>query len=238
MCSRLSAHAAPFHNSARQPAFGVRLFALVLLLAFPACLSICHAQNPAVNSEPSVREARAAVTAGRWDEAADEYSRAIELYPRDPGLRAEFGDVRRKQERFPEAIASYQEALRVSPHNLPAEMGLAAAYRGVRNLEEAQVVLERAIREHPQSPAPLALLGDIEIELQTYDAAIGHLRAALARDPANNETRNLLAAAYKAKGDPTNALAQLNKVLTRDPSNALAYFLRAEIYSDQNDDAK
>ncbi|HYL46707.1 MAG TPA: tetratricopeptide repeat protein, partial [Candidatus Limnocylindrales bacterium] len=216
----------------------MQLLALIVSLALPGQLKIASAQTASVNAEPSVREARAAVSAGRWDEAAAAYSRAIELYPRDPVLRSEFGDVRRKDERFPEAIASYQEALRLSPHNLPAEMGLAAAFRAVRNLEEAQVVLERAIREHPSSSAPLALLGDIEIELQTYDAAIGHLRAALARDPANTETRNRLAAAYKAKGDPANALAQLNKVLARDPSNALAYFLRAEIYSDQNNGAK
>jgi tetratricopeptide (TPR) repeat protein len=232
------AQATPSSISPAKFAFSLRLFALVILLAFPACLPVCHAQNAAVNSEPSVREAHAAAAAGRWDEAAAALARAIELYPRDPALRVEFGDARRKEDRFPEAIASYQEALRLSSHNLPAEMGLAAAYRGVRNLEEAQVVLEGAIREHPTSPAPLALLGNIEIELQTYDAAIGHLRAALARDPTNNETRNLLADAYKAKGDPTNALTQLNKVLARDPSNALAYFLRAEIYSDQNNDAK
>jgi tetratricopeptide (TPR) repeat protein len=234
----LRAHAAPSRYPAGKLAIDMRFLALIVFLAFPAQFRTARAQTASVNSEPSVREARAAAAGGRWDEAVDAYSRAIELYPRDPALRVEFGDVRRKQGRFPEAIASYQEVLRLSPHNLPGEIGLAEGLRGVRNLEEAQAVLGRAIREHPQSPVPLALLGDIEIELQTYDAAISHLRAALARDPANNETRNLLAAAYKAKGDPANALAQLNKVLARDPSNALASFLRAEIYSDQNNDAK
>lgn len=231
-----------FHGHIRRFQFsacniGLRTLALILL-AFPAFSPLCLAQNATVNSEPSVREARTAAASGRWDDAADAYSHAIELYPSDAVLRAEFGDVRLKEDRFPEAIASYQEALRLSRHNLKAEMGLAAAYRAVRNLEEAQVVLERAIREHPSSPSPLALLGDIEIELQTYDAAINHLRASLARNPSDNETRNRLAAAYKAKGDPTNALAQLDKVVARDPSNALAYYLRAEVYSDQNDDAK
>lgn len=235
MFSRFRRQSRRLQFSARN--IGLRSLALIFL-AFPASSPLCRAQTAAVNSEPSVREARAAAASARWDEAADAYSRAIELYPRDPVLRAEFGDVRRIQERFPEAIASYQEALRLSPHNLKAEMGLAAAYRAVRNLEEAQVVLERAICEYPSSPAPLALLGDIEIELQTYEAAIGHLRAALARSPSDNETRNRLAAAYKAKGDFTNSLAQLNEVLARDPSNALAYYLRAEICSDRNDDAK
>jgi len=127
------------------------------------------------------------------------------------------------------AIASYDEALRVSPHNLAAEIGLAQAYRGVHNYDEAKRVLERSRAEHPQSEKPLAALGDLEIELQTYDAAIAHLRAALAIVPSDVESRNRLAVAYQAKGDLDSALAQIAKVLARDPKNALAYYTRAKI---------
>jgi len=134
------------------------------------------------------------------------------------------------------AIASYDEALRVSPHNLAAEIGLAQAYRGVHNYDEAKRVLERSRAEHPQSEKPLAALGDLEIELQTYDAAIAHLRAALAIVPSDVESRNRLAVAYQAKGDLDSALAQIAKVLARDPKNALAYYTRAKIYSDRNQD--
>jgi tetratricopeptide (TPR) repeat protein len=74
--------------------------------------------------------------------------------------------------------------------------------------------------------------------MQTYDAAIGHLRAALALAPADVDARDRLALAYKARGDQANALAQLAKVLARDPKNALAYYLRAQIYSDRKEDAR
>jgi len=135
------------------------------------------------------------------------------------------------------AIASYDGALRISPRNLAAEIGLAQAYRGVHNYDEAKRVLERARAEHPQSAKPLAALGDLEIELQTYDAAIAHLRAALAIAPSDVESRNRLAVVYQAKGDLDSALAQIVKVLTRDPKSALAYYTRAKIYSDRNQDA-
>jgi tetratricopeptide (TPR) repeat protein len=135
------------------------------------------------------------------------------------------------------AIASYDQALRISPHNLIAELGLAQAYRGVHNYDEAKRVLERARAEHPQSEKPLAALGDLEIELQTYDAAIAHLRAALAIAPSDVESRNRLGVAYQAKGDSDGALAQVAKVLARDPKSALAYYTRAKIYSDRNQDA-
>jgi tetratricopeptide (TPR) repeat protein len=81
------------------------------------------------------------------------------------------------------------------------------------------------------------VFGDLDIELQTYDAAITHLNAALALDPADVDARNRLAVAYKAKGDATNALAQITRILARDPKNALAHYTRAEIYSDHNQDS-
>ena len=141
---------------------------------------------------------------------------------------------------YADAIAGYREALRISPRNLNAEIGLAQAFRGVHNFDAAKQTLEQAQREHPKSAAPLAMLGDLDLELQTYDAAVAHLAAALALDPGTVEARNHLAIAYKAKGsagDQASALAQTTKVVARDPQNALAHFTRAQIYSDQNRDS-
>ena len=134
------------------------------------------------------------------------------------------------------AIASYDETLQISPRNVIAEIELAEAYRGVHNYDEAKRILERALAEHPQSAKPLAALGDLEIELQIYGAAIAHLRAALALAPSDAESRNRLAVAYEAKGDSEKALDQVAKILARDPKSALAYYTRAKIYSDQNQD--
>jgi tetratricopeptide (TPR) repeat protein len=146
----------------------------------------------------------------------------------------EQGGARARAGKFPDAITSYQEALRLAPHNVKAEIGLAQAYRGVHNFDEAKKILEQARREHSKSPAPLVIFGDMDIELQTYDAAIAHLNAALALDPADADARNRLAVAYKAKGDASDALAQIAKILARDPKNALAHYTRAEIYADHN----
>jgi tetratricopeptide (TPR) repeat protein len=139
--------------------------------------------------------------------------------------------------RFADAIAKYQQALEISPRNADAEIGLAQAYRAVHNYEEAKNILERSAREHPKNAAPLALLGDLEIELQTYAAAIRHLNAALALKPDDESTRIWLAVAYKSKGDVPNALGELAKVLARNPKNALAYYERAQIRADRNENA-
>jgi tetratricopeptide (TPR) repeat protein len=207
----------------------------MLLAPAPAPLS-AQAVSPA--SQNFTLEARAAAANGHWNLAASFYQKAIELHPRDAALRVELGAAFDKSGHLTDAIASYEAALRISPQNLPAALGLAEAYRAVHNYTETRHVLDHAHRRHPARAAPLAALGDLEIELQTYDAAIAHLKEAVALDPSDTKTRNFLAAAYKAKGDQESALAQLAKVLAHDPENALAYFLRAQIYSARNEDAR
>jgi tetratricopeptide (TPR) repeat protein len=212
--------------------------ALAIYLIITPARAPLRAQVTSAPAQKFKLEARAAAANNEWERAVASYQKAIALSSHDADLRVELGAALAKVGRPTDAIATYQAALKISPGNLLAEMGLAQAYRAVHNYDETRRVLERAHRAHPKNAAPLAALGDLEIELQTYDSAIGHLNAALAFDPADTKTRNFLAAAYKAKGDQEDALAQLEKVLALDPQNALAYFLRAQIYSERNEDAR
>jgi tetratricopeptide (TPR) repeat protein len=134
------------------------------------------------------------------------------------------------------AIAKYEEALGNSPHDAGAEIGLGQAYRAIHNYDEAKEILERAVGEHPKNEAALAILGNLEIQLQIYAPAVQHLAAALALKPDDEPTRIWLAVAYKSTADFPNALAQLEKVLASDPNNALAYYERAQVYSNQDRD--
>jgi tetratricopeptide (TPR) repeat protein len=213
-----------------------RRFLMAVFAAVTACLPTFALQRSPSEVENLKQQAHSALASARWDIAIQDYEKAIALAPKDANLRVELGVVLTKTGRLPDSIATFQETLRLAPHNLAAQLGLARAYRAVHNYEETRRILNLAIREHPKSAEPLAELGDFEIQQQTYDIAIGHLKASLALAPAKVETRNLLAGAYRAKGDLTSALAELQKVLARDLKNVLAYFLRAEIYSDQNRD--
>jgi tetratricopeptide (TPR) repeat protein len=205
---------------------------LLMLVGFAA-----SAQTSSQQVQRLKLEARANAAAGDWDGAIANYQKTIEVAPRDVASRVELGDTFLRMGRYADAITSYREALRISPRDLNAEIGLAQAYRGVHNYEEAKQILEKSRAEHPQNPKPLAAIGDLDIELQTYDAAIAHLRAALTFVPADMDSRIRLAVAYEAKGDSDDALAQIAKILARDSGNALVYYTRAKIYSDRNQDA-
>lgn len=182
----------------------------------------------------TIQKATATAASGDLVAAESDYSSAIAAQPTDVTLRVAYANFLLTQRRYADAIAQFREALRLWPHRLDAEVGLASAYRGVHNFEESKQILNAAYREHPADARPLTALGDLEIELQSYDAAISNLKAAAALRPGDVEVHERLLIAYKAKGDAADALAQATAVLSRDPKNAVAYFTRAEIYSDQN----
>jgi tetratricopeptide (TPR) repeat protein len=226
----------PTRNTfARSIAYQIAWLPILIYAAFCPTLA---AQSVPPTAENFRLEARAAAAKADWAEAAADYQKAADLAPHDPSLRVELAAALANAGQHVQAIAACQQALQISPHHLPAELALAQSYRAVHNYDETRRVLERAHTGHPKSAAPLVALGDLELELQTYNAAIAHLRPAVTLNPTDTHARNLLVAAYKAKGDNENALAQLSKVLARDPQNALAYFQRAQIYSAQNDDVR
>lgn len=139
---------------------------------------------------------------------------------------------------YPAAIAAFQSILSRHPANEAAAIGLADAYRSVHNFEEARNVLTSARRLHPGDAAILKALGSLEIEAQSWDAAIGALRSAVALAPRDREARNFLASALQGKGDLTGAVEQLDRVLTEDPQDSLARFMRAQCEADLNQNAK
>jgi tetratricopeptide (TPR) repeat protein len=136
-----------------------------------------------------------------------------------------------------EAIEAFREVLSVAPTYEPALLGLGDALRGIHDFDEARTLYLRAARAHPRSAGPPRALGNLELELQKYDAAIVELRKSVALDPNGLAVRADLAAAYAAKGNLESAVDQATRVIARDPKQALALFVRASAYSDQNENA-
>ena len=71
-----------------------------------------------------------------------------------------------------------------------AEIAVVQAYRGVHNFDEAKKILDEAHREHPAALRRSPSTATWTFSCQTYEAAIAHLNAALALDPADVDARN------------------------------------------------
>ena len=85
-------------------------------------------------------------TLGAYDEALAHLEIAREQYPRDRVVLGQIGRIQFLDRRFDEAIATFQEVLRIDPEDLQAHYNLMLAHRGAGDVEaavRAQALYER-----------------------------------------------------------------------------------------------
>ena len=73
--------------------------------------------RPAGAQEPSFDSAAALQKSGKFDAAAAEYRRFLEVYPANVEARSNLGVVLMRLGRYEEAIAAYQSALSIDSWN-------------------------------------------------------------------------------------------------------------------------
>lgn len=133
---------------------------------------------------------------GSLREATELYERAIALYQEQGGIssrelaRAYFGlgnGYARRGNRFPEAIAAFQNALNADP-----DFGLAHARMGdlLAEREEyfaANIAYEAALVLEPDSPEIYNSLGELLYTMGYFDRAVNAWRTAIELDPTYGE---------------------------------------------------
>ena len=85
-------------------------------------------------------------TLGAYDEALSHLEIAREQYPRDRVVLGQIGRIQFLDRRFDEAIATFQEVLRIDPEDLQAHYNLMLAHRGAGDVDaatRAQALYER-----------------------------------------------------------------------------------------------
>jgi Flp pilus assembly protein TadD len=132
---------------------------------------------------------------------------------------------------FAAAIPPLQKFIAEKPDVAYAHFQLAYAYTNLKRLAEARQEYERAIALDPKMFEAYLNLGTILLESSPKDA-VAPLRKAVELQPAQNQTRFLLAVALDRSGDDAAAAEQFQSVLSLDPNDFRAanflgwYFLR------------
>ncbi len=161
---------------------------------------------------------------GQKEEAIELLGAAAELAPESALARAALGDAYAGLETeagFILAAVQYREALRLDPALDDARLGLArSSYRsgrvdqGIQNLEALLVKGGRIRPEYAGELASYYLLDGRASE------GIAALEKALARDPAANPVRVVLAVLYRHAGDEARAAAALRETIGREPAGS------------------
>jgi tetratricopeptide (TPR) repeat protein len=135
-----------------------RTLAFAALLAASLHASPLYAQSHEASVDARIEPITAALRAQRFDQAAQLAAAALKDFPTDAHLWALRGFALASEGRSKEALASFQQALKIAPANLVALQGAAQLEFQAGN-PDAAPLLNRLLRLRPEDSTAHAMLG-------------------------------------------------------------------------------
>jgi tetratricopeptide (TPR) repeat protein len=144
-----------------------------------------------------------------------------------------FGLTRRQIPVWRDSESLFQQAVKVTPDNTLALIGLGAALAGRGETSAAIGEYQKAIAISPNYFEAHNNLGLAFMERQQWPDAIQEFKHAIAARPGAVEAHINLAVALARNGDPDAAITELEGVVAANPGNALAHANLGSLYLGQ-----
>ncbi|MBM3290135.1 MAG: tetratricopeptide repeat protein, partial [Candidatus Hydrogenedentes bacterium] len=183
-----------------------------------------------------------------WDDAIATQRRIAETSENDPyrkcrALRA-IGQALIQQEKYPEAIAAFEQALElVAPGNWLFEdlkIRLVSVYQDMGDLEGLARYVLAKLEQEPGDVEFRDLLAETYTRMQAFDRAEAEYKTILERDPNRAGTYEKLALLYERMQKPAEVTATYEKLIALFPTEP-DYVRRlgeAQLHANQPDAAK
>lgn len=187
------------------------------------------------NPDSLIKLGQVQAAEGRSDQALATYRQSIQDYPQEVSFYLLLGDLYQSKRDWPEAGASYQKALGLTPENPLASAKLAyVMLQSGQNLDVALSLAQTARRGLPASPAIAGTLGWIYYQKGAFSSAIDSLQEALrlereSKSPDNPEVHFHLGMAYAKNGQAALARQQLQIGLKISPDSPDAADARKQL---------
>lgn len=142
------------------------------------------------------------------------------------------GDSYRGANRWPEAAAEYETALRLEPGDLDTRTLYAEALARAGRMDEGEAQFVKAGEIAPGDARVPYRKGNMLRETGRADQAVGAFLEAIELDPNNKFAHNNLGVVYMQKGQYAKAAEYFERVLAMDPSYDKAMLNLGIIYDD------
>lgn len=172
---------------------------------------------------------------GSVDDAVRELKAILAADPSSAEAHLLLGLAYRMQgspEMLGEAKAELVQALAINPKFAPARYYLAQLYLELGRPSSAREQMETALAQHPGNPQFLALLGEAERQLGKPDRALTLNREALKSDESFAQARYYAALALNDLKRRTEAIAELERVVSSKPDVVDPYLALGTAYLD------
>lgn len=148
----------------------------------------------------------------------------------DPYIFYLLGNIRRMQNRYPEAIEYYEQCLALSPESAAAYSGLAGAYFELEDLQAAEDNARTALAINDSLPSMHFTLARIHNERGKPQQAVAEYLREIEISPEDVGTHFNLAMIYRVAGQSVEEERHLTHVLEIDPENPRGLLFMARIY--------
>jgi tetratricopeptide (TPR) repeat protein len=202
---------APVMNMARS----YRVWLLALAFAFlPLQVMLCQ-QIP--KAEKHYQLGLDLEKAGKYHEAAKEFSLAIQINPEFREAYHHLGFSAFQDGDVVRAIHALMQLIQLEPTNNQTRLALAQIYSDLGYSDDALALYIRAQQVAPEDPEICFHIGLIYFERKDYSQAVQDLQQAIALDPRMIKAHRLLASVYEAQSDLPNAYRQLREAAEAAP---------------------
>ena len=169
-----------------------------------------------------VRRGRALRTLGEFKPANEDFKSANRLAPGDVAVNVAWGDLFLEKYDKPNALKSYQDALKTDGTSVDARMGLArVASEG--NPPAAKEALEAVLKSNPNLVAAHLLSAELALDERRRDDAEASITKALEVNPNSLEAIALRAGAAFAANKPADAETHAQAALKINPTYGEVY---------------
>jgi tetratricopeptide (TPR) repeat protein len=175
--------------------------------------------------------------AGRIDLAVKNLERAIQVGLGGAPVRWALGKVYMRQQRFAEAMAQLQEALKTAPDDPRIKVSLSLAMVELGLHGEAETIVQRLMAEHPDNPGVRRLHGVLLAARGERDAAMETFQDVLQKDPTDAAAHYLLGDLLLSKGNRAEATDHLRRAVMLAPRDPRARFILGRALAGAGDNA-
>ena len=166
----------------------------------------------------------------RFASAAAHYKSALRLEPTLVDCWCNLGNAQTRTGHAEDAIACYQEALKLDPAHWASRVNLAETLTATREYFSARALLTKLVDERPRDGLLRHRLGRACFELKDDVAALRHFEAALAIDPRDADSLYWSAGIWHRMGDVAAArveheqAAEIRPLISRRAARSPAGF--------------
>jgi protein O-mannosyl-transferase len=157
-----------------------------------------------------------------WQDSEVLWTRSLACTTDNYLAHLSLGEVLREKGNVDEAIAHYNEALKIKPHLAQAyyDIGLALCHEG--RMDEGIAQFQQALQFNPGYAEAHNNLGNALLQKGRVDEAIAQYQQALQINPVSVEAWNNLGNALLQKGNVEEAIASYQRALAINPGYAVA----------------